>query len=136
MTLAARLREPRLVPLLADRDLSRRGIGVTLLGESTRMPAGPALLAVRTGSALLPVSLWYEGAEPDHRLVVRFHEELEPPTGVRGAERIARLTQDLADEFSRSIAAHARDWHMLQPLFLADLPEGDPRRTVPSGAGG
>ena len=136
MTLAARLREPRLVPLLADRDLSRRGIGVTLLGEPTRMPAGPAVLALRTGSALLPVSLWYEGVEPDHRLVVRFHEELEPPAGVRGAQRIARLTQDLADEFSRGIAAHPHDWHMLQPLFLADLPEDDPRRTVPDGAGG
>jgi len=135
-TLAARLREPRLVPLLADRDLSRRGIDVALFGEPTRMPAGPAALALRTGSALVPVSLWYEGAEPDHLLVVRFHEELPPPAVARGAERIRRLTQDLADEFSRGIAAHPQDWHMLQQLFLADLPERDPRRTVTTGAGG
>ncbi|HEU0212461.1 MAG TPA: phosphatidylinositol mannoside acyltransferase [Jiangellaceae bacterium] len=133
-TLAARLREPRLVPLLADRELSRRGVDVTLFGEATRMPAGPAALALRTGSALLPVSLWYEGTEPDHRLGLRFHEELTPSAGVRGAERIRRMTQDLADEFSRSIAAHAHDWHMLQPMFLADLPGDDPRRTVSSGA--
>ena len=135
-TLAARLREPRLVPLLADRDLSRRGIDVTLFGEPTRMPAGPATLALRTGSALVPVSLWYEGTEPDHLLVVRFHEELPPSAGARGAARIRRLTQDLADEFSRGIAAHPQDWHMLQQLFLADLPERDPRRTVTTGAGG
>ncbi|MGH8774099.1 MAG: phosphatidylinositol mannoside acyltransferase [Jiangellaceae bacterium] len=134
-TLAARLREPRLVPLLADRDLSRRGIDVTLFGEATRMPAGPAVLALRTGSALLPVSLWYEGVDPDHRLVVRFHEEIPPPADVRGAGRTAQVTQALADEFGRGIAAHPQDWHMLQPLFLADLPEDDSRRTVRRGAG-
>jgi phosphatidylinositol dimannoside acyltransferase len=128
-TLAARLREPRLVPLLADRDLSRRGIDVMLFGEAARMPAGPAALALRTGAALVPVSLWYEGDDPDHRLIVRFHDEVTPPTGARGSERIARFTQDLADELGKGIAAHPHDWHMMQPLFLDDLPAGDRRRT-------
>jgi KDO2-lipid IV(A) lauroyltransferase len=68
-------------------------------------------------------------------VVVRFHEELRPPNGVHRGQRVARLTQDLADEFSRGIAAHPHDWHMLQPLFLADLPEDDPRRRASSGAG-
>ncbi len=134
-TLATRLREPRLVPLLADRDLSRRGVDVTLFGEATRMPAGPAALALRTGAALVPVSLWYEGDDPEHRLVVRFHDELPPPVDGRGAARAARMTQDLADEFGRGIAAHPHDWHMMQPLFLADLPEGDPRRVLAREAG-
>ena len=133
-TLAARLREPRLVPLLADRDLSRRGIDVTLFGDAARMPAGPAALALRTGAALVPVSLWYEGNESDHRLVVRFHDEGPPPTGARGSERIARFTQDLADELGKGIAAHPHDWHMMQPLFLADLPVGDRRRTGSRGS--
>jgi phosphatidylinositol dimannoside acyltransferase len=124
--LAARLREPRLVPLLSDRDLSRRGIDVQLFGEATRMPAGPAALALRTGAALLPTSLWYEGEEPDHRIVIRFHAEVIPPEGMRGAERVAAFTQAVADELGPAIAAHPHDWHMLQPLFLADLtPSGD-----------
>ena len=84
-TLAARLREPRLVPLLADRDLSRRGIDVRLFGEAARMPAGPAALALRTGAALVPTSLWYEGTEPDHRIVIRFHDEVALPDHLRGA---------------------------------------------------
>ncbi len=134
-TLAARLREPRLVPLLADRDLSRRGIDVTLFGDTARMPAGPAALALRTGAALVPVSLWYEGDDPDHRLVVRFHDEVPLPTGARGFERIARFTQDLADELGKGIAAHPHDWHMMQPLFLDDLPPGDRRRTGSGGSG-
>jgi lauroyl/myristoyl acyltransferase len=120
-TLAARLREPRLVPLLADRDLSRRGIEVQLFGETTRMPAGPAALALRTGAALVPTSLWYEGVEPNHRVVIRFHPEITPPVGRRGGERVAALTQALADELGPAIAAHPHDWHMPQPLFLSDL---------------
>ena len=120
-TLADRLRQGHLVPLLADRDISRRGIEVDLLGEATRLPAGPAVLAMRTGAALVPVTLWYEGKEPDHRLVVRFHEEVPPPDGVRGSARVIHLTQAVADRFSAGIAEHAEDWHMLQPLFLADL---------------
>jgi phosphatidylinositol dimannoside acyltransferase len=133
-TLAARLREARLVPLLADRDLSRRGVDVRLFGAATRMPAGPAALALRTGAALLPTSLWYEGVEPEHRLVIRFHDEVTPPERMRGAERVAALTQAVADEFGPAIAAHAHDWHMLQPLFLADLTPDSDQPGVRSGA--
>lgn len=128
-TLAARLRDGRLVPLLADRDISRRGIDVTLFGEATRMPAGPAALCLRTGAALVPVTLWYEGEEPEHRLTIRFHEEIPPPSGVAGAVRVQRMTQALADRFGAGIVEHPQDWHMMQPLFLADLaPDGRGRR--------
>lgn len=120
--LANRLSEGRLVPLLADRDLSRRGLEVTLLGESTRMPAGPAALAMRTGAALVPVTLWYEGDEPDHRLVIRFHDEVVAPAGLRGAKRVIHMTQAVADRFSAGITEYPQDWHMMQRLFLADLP--------------
>ena len=133
-TLAARLREPRLVPLLADRDLSRRGIDVKLFGEATRMPAGPAALALRTGAALLPTSLWYEGQEPQHRVVIRFHDEVKPPDHSHRGERVAALTQAVADEIGPAIAAHAQDWHMLQPLFLADLTRDGTRSNVGSEA--
>lgn len=121
VTLADRLGRGRLVPLLADRDLSRRGLKVTLLGEATRMPAGPAALAVRTGAALVPVTLWYEGDEPDHTLVVRFHDEIEPPASVQGSRRVIHMTQAVADRFSEGIAEHPQDWHMMQRLFLTDL---------------
>lgn len=127
-TLADRLRAGRLVPLLADRDLSRRGVEVTLLGEATRMPAGPAALATRTGAALVPVTLWYEGVEPDHRLVIHFHDEVTPPPETRGAQRVVHMTQAVADRFSAGIAKHPHDWHMMQRLFLADLPAEESAR--------
>ena len=46
--------------LMADRDLTRNGVQVDFFGEPTRMPAGPARLAIETGAALLPTHRWYE----------------------------------------------------------------------------
>jgi lauroyl/myristoyl acyltransferase len=130
--LSDRLRSAaRLVPLVADRDLRSSGIPVQLLGEATKMPPGPALLALRTGAALHPVSIWYE-PDPDagprrHRLVIHFHEEVSPPTEGRTREKVTAMTQQVADTFGTAIRAHPQDWHMLQPLWLRDLDERPPR---------
>ena len=48
--LAERLRDNRIVCLMADRDLTRSGVEVDFFGEPTRMPAGPAKLAIETGA--------------------------------------------------------------------------------------
>jgi len=46
-----------------------------------------------------------------------------PDTGTR-AEKIAAMSQVLADRFTEAIAEHPQDWHMLQRVFTADLPGG------------
>ena len=121
-TLSRRLRAGRLVPLLADRDLRASGIPVQLLGEPTRMPPGPAMLALRTGAALHPVSIWYEPAQGRrHRLVIRFHDEVIAPATGRTREKVTAMTQEVATVFGAAIRAHPEDWHMLQPLWLTDL---------------
>ncbi|MFE1952083.1 MULTISPECIES: phosphatidylinositol mannoside acyltransferase [Streptomyces] len=117
-TLARRLRDGGLVCLVADRDLSAAGVEVKFFGETTRMPAGPALLAQQTGALLLPVTLWYDGS-PIMR--GRVHPPIDvPETGTR-AEKTSVMTQALADAFATGIADHPEDWHMLQRLWLSDL---------------
>ena len=103
--------------LLADRDLSARGVDVEFFGETARMPAGPASLALRTGATLLPVTLSFR---PDGWQVV-WHPAV-PHTDV------ATMTQAMADAFAAGIAEHPADWHMLQRLWLDDLAADDPRR--------
>ncbi|MEU3192830.1 phosphatidylinositol mannoside acyltransferase [Streptomyces sp. NPDC006992] len=117
-TLARRLRAGGFVCLVADRDLSAAGIEVDFFGEATRMPAGPALLAQQTGALLMPVTLWYE-APP--RMRARVHEPIPVPPVEGRRERVAAMTQTLADTFAAGIAAHPQDWHMLQRFWLADL---------------
>lgn len=114
--LAERLRAGRAVCLVADRDLSRSGIEVQFFGEPTRMPGGPAVLAAMTGAPVLPVGLWFTEDGWGHRV----NPPIEAPTG-RLREKVAAGTQAVADVFAREIAAHPTDWHMLQPLWLADL---------------
>lgn len=115
--LAERLRANRAVCLLADRDLSRNGVPVTFFGEATRMPPGPALLAAMTGAALLPTRSRYLGSGWG----ITVDAPIELPEG-RLRERVSVATQALADRFAAGIAAEPADWHMLQRLWLADLP--------------
>jgi KDO2-lipid IV(A) lauroyltransferase len=115
--LTERLRQNRVVCLLGDRDLTASGVPVTFFGEQTRMPAGPAHLAARTGAALLPIGSWYTEAGWAFRI--------HPPVRVAGPDGISAATQKVADVFAADIAAHPEDWHMLQKLWVADLP---PRR--------
>jgi KDO2-lipid IV(A) lauroyltransferase len=128
-TLARRLREGRLVCLVGDRDLSEAGIEVSFFGEATRMPAGPAALCQRTGAALLPVTLWYEG--PVMR--ARIHPEVVAPQEGDRKERTRAMTQEMADVWERGIREHPQDWHMLQKFWLSDLPV---RGTVEEPAAG
>lgn len=116
-TLCDRLRDNRVVCLMAERDLTRTGVEVDFFGEPTRMPAGPAKLAIATGAALLPSHCWFEG----DGWACNMQEPLDCSSG-----DVAAITQALADEFARNIAAHPADWHMLQPQWLADL--SDDRR--------
>lgn len=116
-----------LVALLADRDLTAAGIDVQFFGSTARFPAGPAALALDTGAALLPVSLWWAG----HNAAEILPEIVPPETGSRSA-KISAMTQALADSLAEAIAAHPTDWHMLQRLWLADL---DQQRLARQDAG-
>ncbi|MFF0341221.1 phosphatidylinositol mannoside acyltransferase [Kribbella sp. NPDC004875] len=106
--LAERLRAGGFVCLVADRDLSERGVPVTFFGRPSRMPVGPAALSLKTGAPLIPATLHYEGRD----LVITFHDTIEPEGGA------ARMTQRCADAFAIGIAEHPQDWHMLQRIFL------------------
>jgi KDO2-lipid IV(A) lauroyltransferase len=116
-TLSGRLREGKVVCLVADRDITSSGIEVDFFGAPARMPAGPAALSVGTGAALLPVTLWYE----DRAMRLRIHPRISQPTVGSRTERIAAMTQQLAGVFQESIAAHPVDWHMLQRIWVEDL---------------
>ncbi|CRK58134.1 Lauroyl/myristoyl acyltransferase involved in lipid A biosynthesis (Lauroyl/myristoyl acyltransferase) [Alloactinosynnema sp. L-07] len=111
--LAERLRANGIVCLLADRDLTPSGIPVTFFGAETRMPAGPAYLAAKTGAALLPVGLWFT----EDGWGLRLH----PRIRVTGIDGVQAATQALADVLAGDIAAHPADWHMLQKLWVEDL---------------
>ncbi len=54
--------------------------------------------------------------------------------GQRLRERVRTGTQRIADWFATGIARHPADWHMLQRLWLADLPPREPATTARASA--
>ncbi len=118
-TLMGTLRNGGLVGLLCDRDIEGTGVEVEFFGETTTMPAGPATLALRSGAVLVTGAV-YSGPGRDHRAVV------EPPldTERRGRLRAdaARLTQEIATRLEGLIRRAPEQWHVFQPLWVADRP--------------
>ncbi len=112
-TLASRLREGKLVALVADRDLSRNGIDVKFFDGTARMPAGPALLAIRTCADLITAYVSYTdtGIHIDFRKVLIADGDSE-------SERVAKTVQLCADNFAAGIKEHPQDWHMLQRIWV------------------
>jgi KDO2-lipid IV(A) lauroyltransferase len=129
------LRQPTggVVPLLADRDLTARGVEVDLFGERARVAAGPAALAVATGAPVATAVVTYERLHGARRraagtawgILIEFGPPLAVPDDVPRPERVAALTQVWVDHLAAGIDRAPQDWHMLQKVFVADL---DPER--------
>jgi KDO2-lipid IV(A) lauroyltransferase len=125
--LAQRLRAGKLVVLPCDRDVTGSGIEVDFFGEKALMMGGPAALAVQTGAALIPATLWFE----ENGWGVRMHPEIPVPAEGDRWQKAAAMTQEVARAFESGISQHPADWHMLQRVFVADL---DPDRLAAARA--
>jgi len=125
--LSQRLRDGKLVCLLADRDVTGTGTEVEFFGEKAKMMGGSAALAERTGAALYPALLWYEG----DRWGIYVDKEIQVPAEGHRKQKVAAMTQELARSFETGIRKHPADWHMLQRVFVADL---DPERLAAAEA--
>jgi phosphatidylinositol dimannoside acyltransferase len=116
----------RLIALAADRDLTRGGVEVDLLGHRARMAKGPAVLSLMTGAPLYAARIWYEPAPPGeglggYRTRIEFSGRLVPRVEGTTAVRAADLVQQCADHIAVTIREHTSSWHMLQRVFVDDL---------------
>jgi KDO2-lipid IV(A) lauroyltransferase len=111
--LAQRLRQGALVALVADRDLSRSGIDVTFFGGPSRMPAGPALLSLKTDAPLITAFVSYT----ETGIHIDFNEVALPVNG-SDEEKTKKIVQRMAQQFEDGISEHPEDWHMLQRIWI------------------
>lgn len=112
--LMERLNQGKLVALVADRDMSRNGIEVNFLGGIAKMPAGPAILAIKTGSPLVTAYIRYL----DKGIEITFDETIKLPVTGSEEDQIKIVTQSMADNFARRIKDSPVDWHMLQRIWV------------------
>lgn len=151
-TSAALLRAARagkMVALLGDRDLAGSGVEVRLLGEHASFAPGPATVAMASGARLFSAACtyrwlaprWWWAWSPRRRwaLAVDVREVGVPAlVGTGDQRRAARVeavraaTQACADHVGDAVRATPQDWHVLQPLFTADVEAA--AVAVPGGA--
>ena len=112
-TLQEHLRRGALVALVADRDLSRSGIDVDFFGGTARMPAGPAILALRTGAPLITAFVSYT----DAGVHIDFKQVVLPSDGDE-SQRVQEVVAMMAKHFQDGISQHPQDWHMLQRIWV------------------
>ena len=112
-TLMQRARDGKLIALVADRDLSSSGIDVQFFGGVARMPAGPAIVAIRTGIPLVTAFVSYTetGIHVDLK-------EIAIPDGVDETARVKATVQLCADNFAEGIKDFPHDWHMMQRIWV------------------
>ncbi len=112
------LKARHVVCLVCDRDLAGDGVEVEFFGERTRMPGGPAMLALRTGAPLVPVGNYFVG-ESGHTATIC--EPLAVERRGRLRDDVTRVTQDLAHRFEDLIGAAPEQWLLMQPNWPSDL---------------
>jgi KDO2-lipid IV(A) lauroyltransferase len=111
------LKANQIALLMCDRDVAGGGVEVELFEEKTTLPGGPATLALRTGAALLPAAVYFEG-ETGHHAFVRPPVSLE--RGGRMRDDVARVTQALAHEIELLVHKAPEQWHIFQPNWPSD----------------
>lgn len=116
---AAALARNDVVCLLSDRDVMGGGVEVEFFSETTKLPAGPAMLGLRKGAPVLPVGVYFR---PDgrHFGLVRPPLVLERKGSFRSDVRDG--TQALASELEFLIRQAPEQWHLMQPNWPSDGP--------------
>ena len=104
--------------LLVDWGYRSDGIPVTLFGAWTTLPAGPATLAAKTKSRIVPI---LTTRQPDHRLRVVWADPIEVPS-TEPAD-LQRATQRIADALERTIAPAPHEWYSFKPIWPATAEE-------------
>ena len=112
--LTQRLQAGKLIALVADRDMSRNGIEVNFFGKTSKMPSGPAILAIKTGAPLITAYVRYTPGG----IEIIFDETLKPTNSGSEEEQIKIITQSMADNFAKRIKENPVDWHMLQRIWV------------------
>ena len=111
----ARIKAGDLVALVSDRDLSGTGVGVKMFGRQTKMPPGPAVLALRAGVPLIPACIYQL---PEGKWLAWVMDPINEGVEGENPENVALLTQRLADSFERLIVRNPSQWHAFSRVWL------------------
>jgi lauroyl/myristoyl acyltransferase len=111
----AALRRNEILGILIDRPLTEEGVAVQFFGTETRVPAGAATLALRTGAGVVTAVVVRESTY----YVAHVGPLLRPEsTGDRAAD-VRALTQRFMDQLEVWIRRYPDQWYMFRDMWPA-----------------
>jgi len=124
------LRRQEMLALLVDWGYRSDGIPVRLLDAWTCLPAGPAVLAAKTGATILPIVV---RRHPDGPM----HVGADDPIVVTSTDplEVGRATQAVAAALERIVAAAPDQWYSFKPIWPATAEESAALAERPDAAG-
>jgi KDO2-lipid IV(A) lauroyltransferase len=112
------LREPAVLGLLVDWGYRADGIPVRLFGDWTTLPAGPALLAARTGAVIVPIVC---RRRPNGRFMAEHFAPIE--VAQDSPAELARATQAIAAAVEEMVRPAPEQWYIFKPIWPASADE-------------
>ena len=106
------LRRREMLGLLVDWGYRSDGIPVRLFGQWTALPAGPATLAAKTGSRIVPITI---RRRPDQTFLVTWPAPIDLASD--DPAELQRATQAIADALASTIAAAPEQWYSFKPIW-------------------
>jgi phosphatidylinositol dimannoside acyltransferase len=116
--MSAELAAGGIVGLVGDRNISGRGVPVSLFGASARLPIGAGLLAVESGARLFVAAVIRE----DRGLYTGYIRQVEVPTDGDRMERTRAALVGVAAAFEELISKAPEQWWTLFYPIWDDLP--------------
>lgn len=106
------LREPAILGLVVDWGYRVEDVPVQMFGQWTTLPAGPAMLAAKTGAAIVPVVC---RRQRDGKYEARHYD----PIAVANSSpaEMQRATQAIADAVEDMIATAPEQWYIFKPIW-------------------
>jgi KDO2-lipid IV(A) lauroyltransferase len=103
-----------MLALLVDWGYRSDGIPVKLFGAWTALPSGPATLAAKTGSRILPIAI---RRRTDDTFLVTFPDPIDVSS--TDPAELQRATQAMADALAATIAPAPDQWYSFKPIWPA-----------------
>lgn len=100
--------------LFSDRDYTGQGTLVRFAGARSIFPVGAAALAVQTHAPVVPFMFARRSAE---RFVMVIGKPMHADTTAPKSAQVQIMTQELADVFTRFLAAAPAQWVAFHPVF-------------------
>ena len=126
------LRHGEVVALVCDLPPEEgRTVSVRVCGQQAIVPAGPAVLALRTGAPVVPIMC---RRLADNRYRIEVQAPLEVVASDDGDADVAHVAQAIMDRFEPELKATPEQWYLFSPMWdRAGGPPDADGRALPSG---